>query len=60
MVYLHRSTEPGNHKAGQIGSSEQQVLLQSCVKLGVQGVSLACAFLCPLHSEAFSVWVLLQ
>ena len=39
---------PGNHKACQIGISEQQVLLQPFVALGVQGTCLACAFLCPV------------
>ena len=38
LVHLGRSTMPGWYKACQIGKSEQQVLLQPCVALGVQGV----------------------
>ena len=51
VVHLGRSTVPGHHKACQIGRSEQQVLLQPCVALGVQGACLACAFLCPVCSD---------
>ena len=56
MVYLGISTVPGHHKVSQIGSSEQQVLLQHHVVLRVQ----ACVSLCQVMTdqEAPRVWVL--
>ena len=42
---------PGHHKACESGKSEQQVHLQSCIVFGVQGVLLACAFLCLVCSD---------
>ena len=52
LVHLGRSTMPGWYKACQIGKPEQQVLLQPCVALGVQGAVLAPAFLCPVCSTS--------
>ena len=48
MCFTSVGALPGYHKACQIGSSEQRVLLQPCVAPGVQGACLAYAFLCPL------------
>ena len=51
-VHLGKSTMPGCEKGCQIGSSEQQVHLQSLCCIWSSGYTFGCVFLCPVCTHS--------